>query len=48
VVEIRYLYAYMGGSLFQPTYLGQRDDVDHQECSTQQLKFKPEGDGEDE
>ena len=52
VVEIRYLYAYRGGSLFQPTYLGQRDDVDHQECSTAQLKFKPEGDdngdGDDE
>ncbi|MBD3388162.1 MAG: WGR domain-containing protein, partial [Candidatus Altiarchaeales archaeon] len=27
IVEIRYLYAYKGGSLYQPTYLGPRDDI---------------------
>lgn len=50
VVEIRYLYAYRGGSLSQPSYLGPRDDVDQEECLTSQLKFKPEGgaDGEDD
>jgi len=27
IVEVRYLYAYPGGSLYQPVYLGKRDDV---------------------
>lgn len=40
VVEVRYLYAYRGGSLYQPVYLGERDDVDAAECSLGQLKFK--------
>ena len=42
VVEVRYLYAYRGGSLFQPVYLGPRDDVTPQECCIDQLKYKPE------
>jgi bifunctional non-homologous end joining protein LigD len=42
VVEIRYLYAYRGGSLFQPVYLGRRDDVTPQECGVDQLKYKAE------
>ncbi len=43
VVEIRYLYAFKeSGVLFQPVYLGLRDDVDDNECLTSQLKFKPE------
>ena len=42
VVEVRYLYAYKGGSLFQPVYLGPRDDVTPQECSVDQLKYKAE------
>lgn len=42
VVEIRYLYAYKGGSLYQPTYLGPRDDVDWEECLMSQLKYKAE------
>ena len=45
VVEVRYLYAYPGGSLFQPVYLGLRDDLCAAECKVTQLKFKPE-DGE--
>lgn len=40
VVEVRYLYAYPGGSLFQPVYLGQRDDVTREECTLSQLKLK--------
>jgi len=40
VIEVRYLYAYPGGSLFQPVYLGPRDDVDIRECTIQQLKLK--------
>lgn len=42
VVEIRYLYAYKGGSLYQPTYLGPRGDIDPDECDIGQLKFKSE------
>jgi bifunctional non-homologous end joining protein LigD len=42
VVEVRYLYAHRGGSVFQPVYLGKRDDVTPQECSVDQLKYKPE------
>ena len=41
VVEVRYLYAYEGGGLAQPTYLGPRDDIDEGECITDQLKYKP-------
>lgn len=42
VVEIRYLYAYQGGALYQPVYLGARDDVDPADCTVekQRLKFK--------
>ena len=49
-VEIRYLYAYPvpGGSLYQPIFLGPRTDVDDAECNTSQLKFKPEGQVEED
>ncbi len=43
VVEVRYLYvAAVGGSLYQPVYLGVRDDIDAGECTAeaQQLKYK--------
>ena len=40
VVEIRYLYSYLDGSLYQPVYLGERSDVDATECVVSQLKFK--------
>ena len=40
VVEIRYLYAYLDGSLYQPVYLGVRSDVEPHECGVSQLKFK--------
>jgi bifunctional non-homologous end joining protein LigD len=43
VVEVRYLYAFKeSGVLYQPVYLGPRDDVDDIECLTSQLKFKAE------
>ena len=48
VLEVRYLYAYKGGSLFQPTSLGVRDDVDPPECVIGQLKYKAEDSDEDE
>ncbi len=40
VIEVRYLYAYPGGSLYQPTYIGVRDDVGVKDCVISQLKYK--------
>lgn len=41
IVECRYLYAFReSGSIFQPVYLGVRDDITAVECTTSQLKFK--------
>ena len=48
VVEVRYLYGFMGGSLFQPTYLGPRTDIDTDQCVIGQIKFKPEPEAEEE
>ena len=42
IIEARYLYAFRGGSLFQPVYLGVRDDIRAEECQIDQLKYKPE------
>lgn len=41
IIEVKYLYAYEGGSLYQPTFLKPRNDVDLNECTTEQLKYKP-------
>lgn len=41
VVEVRYLYAYEFGSLYQPVYLGRRDDIDAAACLASQRKFAP-------
>ena len=46
VVEIRYLYVTgIGGSLYQPIYLGVRDDVPAEECTVERqvIKYKPLG-----
>ncbi|MDM8556367.1 hypothetical protein QUF75_16715, partial [Desulfococcaceae bacterium HSG7] len=40
VIEVRYLYAYPGGSLYQPAYIGVRDDVGVEDCVISQLKYK--------
>lgn len=40
VVEVRYLYAYADGSLYQPVLLVGRDDVRPEECLASQRKFK--------
>jgi bifunctional non-homologous end joining protein LigD len=49
IVEVEYLYAYKGGSIYQPVYRGKRTDLDINACRIGQLKFKPEGrDEEDE
>jgi len=43
ILEVRYLYAYRDSlALYQPVYLGPRDDVDPGECGVSQLKFKAE------
>jgi len=48
IVEVQYLYAYVGGALYQPVYHGRRDDLRQSDCVLSQLKFKPDGadDGE--
>jgi bifunctional non-homologous end joining protein LigD len=47
IVEVRYLYAYPGGSLYQPVYLGKRDDVRFDACTVGQLKFKSSNETDD-
>jgi bifunctional non-homologous end joining protein LigD len=42
IIEVRYLYAFKEGSLFQPVFLGVRDDVENYECTISQLKYKRE------
>ena len=39
LVEVRYLYAFVNGSLFQPVYLGERHDLEMPD-SVKSLKFK--------
>lgn len=47
-VEVEYLYCLCpGGSLFQPVYKGERDDVGPDDCTTDQIKYKGAG-SEDE
>jgi bifunctional non-homologous end joining protein LigD len=48
IVEVEYLYAYRGGSVFQPVYRGRRMDLDIGACTTGQLKYKPEGRDEED
>jgi len=41
IVEVRYLYAFPeSGHIYQPVYLGQRDDIPREECTVDQLKYK--------
>ena len=42
IVEVRYLYAYRDGALYQPVYLGERGDQGSEACRTGQLKYKAE------
>lgn len=39
IIDVRYLYAYEGGSLFQPTFIDVRTDVTDDECRMDRLKF---------
>lgn len=45
VVEVRYLYAYPDGCLYQPVFLGERTDISPEECGMGQLKFKQSEEG---
>ncbi|MDD2708121.1 MAG: WGR domain-containing protein [Verrucomicrobiae bacterium] len=48
-VEVRYLYAFPdSGKIYQPFYLGQRDDVEAGACSVKQLKYRSDPEEEDE
>ncbi len=41
IVEVRYLYAHAkSGAIYQPVYIGERDDVSRSECVVSQLKYK--------
>ena len=41
IVEVRYLYAFPeSGCVYQPVYLGRRDDLAPGDCTRSQLKFK--------
>ena len=41
IVECRYLYAFKeSGCIYQPVYLGVRDDIPADECTVDQLKYK--------
>jgi len=43
MVECRYLYAFRGsGCIYQPVYLGKRQDITAEECVVTQLKYKAE------
>ena len=43
VVEARYLYAFrQSGSVYQPVYLGEREDIEPAECTVSQLKYRHE------
>jgi bifunctional non-homologous end joining protein LigD len=46
LVEVRYLYAYKGGAVFQPAYLGERKDLERAACTASQLVYKKETDDE--
>ncbi|RLA60316.1 MAG: hypothetical protein DRQ89_13015 [Epsilonproteobacteria bacterium] len=40
IIEVEYLYAYPGGSLYQPVFKGPRPDIDEDAAVLSQLKYK--------
>ena len=42
LVEVRYLYAYKGGAIFQSVYLGKRNDSDLTDATMKQIIYKAE------
>lgn len=47
-IEVRYLYCFVGGKLFQTTYLGVRNDQDKSDCHMREIKFKAVTEDDDE
>lgn len=47
ILEVQYLYAFEGGSIFQPQFKFVRDDIEESACAQSQLIYKP-ADIEDE
>lgn len=43
ILEVQYLYAFEGGSLFQPQFKFVRDDIEESACVQSQLVYKPAG-----
>lgn len=46
--EVRYLYAYPGGSLVQPVFEGERRDLAENDAKIEQLKYRPRAEGDEE
>ena len=44
LVDVNYLYAYEGGSLYQPVFRGKRTDYEAADCTTDKLVYKAEAD----
>ena len=44
IADIRYLHAFRNGSIYQPLFLHLRDDVDANDCTTAQLKYRSDDD----
>jgi len=40
LIDVQYLYAFKGGSLFQPILRGKRTDYDEADCTTEKLVYK--------
>ena len=41
-MEVRYLYAFrQSGAVYQPVYLGEREDIEPAECTVSQLQVPP-------
>ena len=49
IIEVRYLYAFEeSGSIFQPTFLHTRDDLDSTDCPVEQLKYRVKKEDDDD
>ena len=48
LIDIEYKYAFKGGSLFQPRYKGERDDLDRDACDISRLRYKETPPGEED
>jgi len=42
IIDVKYLYAYKNGSIYQPTFKGVRTDIPESDCRMDRLKYKVE------